>query len=380
MNYIQYQWNDLPVKVNVSKFNPEQNVSEFHLMMELTDPKIPATEQFNLINQAIDRLKKSPEFTKAGLVWKRYFVSDAANQGHLIPLADDEAISIVQQSPLNGTKLSLWTYFVEDISLERSEDGAFIMHRPNYTHLYHTQLYDKNGNSYEQTQSVFQQYIRSLEKHQCSLEAHCLRTWLFVQDVDIQYEGLVRARRELFTELGMTPQTHYIASTGIEGRHVHPVTLVSMDAYAIQEITKEQVRYLHGSSHLNPTHEYGVTFERGTEVRFGDRRHIFISGTASIDNKGNVVYPHDIVKQTERALENVQVLLQEAGAEINDIAHLIIYLRDTADYENTRLYFEKNYPEIPKVILLAPVCRPGWLIEIECIAIVASEDLQLKPF
>jgi enamine deaminase RidA (YjgF/YER057c/UK114 family) len=281
---------------------------------------------------------------------------------------------------LNGTKLSLWAYFVENISLDRSEDGTLIMYRPNYTHLYNTQLHDINENSFEQTRSVFKQYIRSLEKYKCSLEANCLRTWLFVQGVDIQYEGLVRARRELFTELGMMPQTHYIASTGIEGRHIHPKTLVSMDAYAIREITKEQVRYLHGSSHLNPTHEYGVTFERGTVLRFGDRRHVFISGTASIDNKGNIVYPHDIAKQTERALENVQVLLREAGAGVKDIAHLIIYLRDTADYENTRIYFEENYPEIPKVILLAPVCRPGWLVEIECMAIIASEDLRFKPF
>jgi enamine deaminase RidA (YjgF/YER057c/UK114 family) len=379
MNYSQYKWDELPVKINVSKFNSE-NVSEFHLMMELTDAKIPTVEQFNLIDHATDRLKKSPEFAKAVWVWKRYFVSDAANQGHLIPLADDAAVSIIQQSPLNGTKLSLWAYFVEDISLARSEDGTFVLHRPNYTHLYHTQIHDKNGNSYQQTQSVFQQYIRSLKKHQCSLEANCLRTWLFVQDVDIQYGGLVRARRELFAELGMTPQTHYIASTGIEGRHVQPETLVAMDAYAIREITKEQISYLHGASHLNPTHEYGVTFERGTALQFGDRRHVFISGTASINNKGNVVYPYDIVKQTERALENVQVLLQEAGADMNDIAHLIIYLRDTADYENTRIYFEKHYPEIPKVILLAPVCRPGWLVEIECMAIITSEDLRFKPF
>jgi hypothetical protein len=32
-------------------------------------------------------------------------------------------------------------------------------------------------------------------------------------------------------------------------------------------------------------------------------------------------------------------------------------------------FFEANYPNMPKVIVLAPVCRAGWLIEVECIAI-----------
>ena len=34
---------------------------------------------------------------------------------------------------------------------------------------------------------------------------------------------------------------------------------------------------------VNRTYEYGVTFERGTAVTYGDRRHVFIAGTASID-------------------------------------------------------------------------------------------------
>jgi enamine deaminase RidA (YjgF/YER057c/UK114 family) len=129
------------------------------------------------------------------------------------------------------------------------------------------------------------------------------------------------------------------------------------------------VIYLKGSTHLNPTHEYGVTFERGTAVDYDDRRHVIISGTASIDNKGQIVHPGDIRNQTLRMWENVEVLLAEAEATYDDVMHMIVYLRDIADYSVVSRMFNERFPECPKVFVQAPVCRPGWLIEMECIAI-----------
>ncbi len=67
-----------------------------------------------------------------------------------------------------------------------------------------------------------------------------------------------------------------------------------MDTYAVDGLKSEQIHYLYAPTHLNPTYEYGVSFERGTYVDYGDRRQVFISGTASINNKGEVVCPGDI--------------------------------------------------------------------------------------
>lgn len=380
MDYNQCVWNDLFVKISWSTFNPGQGSAEFYIIAEILQPQLSGEEQFNCIGRAIERLKEATAFENAVWVWKRYFVSDVFNQQTEFDSTSGVAVSVIQQPPLNRTKLALLIYAVENASLHLEADGTIVMKRPHYTHLYNVQMYEKNGNSYEQTQSVFEQYMRKLEKHHCTLEAHCLRTWLFVQNIDKQYSGMVQARKELFTLAGLTPQTHFIASTGIEGQSIYPKTIVMLDAYAVQEIEQEQIRYLHAASHLNPTHEYGVTFERGTCIQWGDRRHILLSGTASIDNKGKIVYPLQLEKQTERTMENIHVLLLEAEAGWPDVTHLIIYLRDIADYENTRIYFEKNYPLIPHIILLAPVCRPGWLIEIECMAIKALTDYRFKKF
>ena len=64
---------------------------------------------------------------------------------------------------------------------------------------------------------------------------------------------------------------------------------------------------------------------------YGDRRQVFISGTASINNKGEVVHPGNIRRQTERMWENVEALLKEAGCTFADLGLMIVYQRDMAD-------------------------------------------------
>jgi enamine deaminase RidA (YjgF/YER057c/UK114 family) len=93
-----------------------------------------------------------------------------------------------------------------------------------------------------------------------------------------------------------------------------------------------------------------------------------------------VLYVGDIVKQTKRMWENVEVLLQEGGMDFNDVMHLVVYLRDTGDYEVVNELFRQRFPDIPTVISLAPVCRPTWLIEMECIAVKANNNPQYPHF
>ena len=153
-----------------------------------------------------------------------------------------------------------------------------------------------------------------------------------------------------------------------------------MGCYALKGFKPEQQRYLYATTHLNRTSEYGVTFERGTLLQFGDRNHAIISGTASINMKGEVMYEGDIVKQTQRMWENVGKLLEEAGMTMDNAAQIIVYLRDGSDFETVRSMFQEKYPNIPTVFTLAPVCRPAWLIEMECIAIQPAKNDSFKDF
>ena len=113
---------------------------------------------------------------------------------------------------------------------------------------------------------------------------------------------------------------------------------------------------------------------------YGDRRHVFISGTASIDNKGQIVHVGDVVNQTYRMWENVEALLREAGCTYDDVAHMIVYLRDPADYAVVSRLYEERFPDRPVVIVHAPVCRSGWLVEMECMAVKPQNDERFPAF
>jgi hypothetical protein len=42
--------------------------------------------------------------------------------------------------------------------------------------------------------------------------------------------------------------------------------------------------------------------------------------------------------------------------------------------------YEERFPDKPYVIVHAPVCRPGWLVEMECMAIKQINNPELPNF
>ena len=345
--------------------------NEVHLMIH-ADASESFDNQLNAVNEAFRSFMESGS-EGARAVFMRYFLSDAANQADAVNAYVEAnqvcAVSVLEQPPLDGSKVALWVYLMKNVEVSKTESGLWEVRQGDLRHLWMGGSFVRGGDSESQMRVLFENYIDSLQAEGCTLSEDCIRTWIFVQNVDVNYAGIVKARREVFEDEGLTAQTHYIASTGIAGRNAYPDSSVIMDAYAVDGLRKEQIMHIYGSTHLNPTYEYGVTFERGTYVDYPDRRQVFISGTASIDNKGQVLYPGNVAMQCERLLENVSVLLNEAECAFEDVMSMIIYLRDISDYEKVRQIFDSRYPDMPKVYLWAPVCRPGWLVEMECIAL-----------
>ena len=361
----------------IFRYEVAEGVSEYHVMLHVTNPRLTYTEQVDALLEAYHEMLEG-DLKGAVAVFKRFFISDAANQAdYLLAIHAEQsgcALSIVEQPPLDGTKVALWVYLQKNVQMKALSGGIYEVKHGAYRHLWMAGAYNQASNSEYQMRLLLNDYVMQLLENGCSLAENCIRTWIYVQNVDVNYAGVVKARNEVFVTQNLTDKTHFIASTGIAGRHSNPKVLVQLDAYAVDGVKKEQIHYLYAPTHLNPTYEYGVSFERGTYVDYGDRRQVFISGTASINNKGEVVYPGDIRKQTLRMWENVEVLLKEAECTFDHVGHLLVYLRDVADYTVVREMFEERFPNIPKVYLLAPVCRPGWLIEMECMAVKPIHD------
>ena len=320
-----------------------------------------------------------PEFWGAQYIMKRYFLSDSTNQQPLMRQQKNISVSLIQQQPLDGTKIAAWLYLQSGVEA-KEQNGAVVVSHNGYQHLWKMGMVKNQGDSARQTEELLTEYEAMLSKFNATLAENCIRTWFFVRDVDTNYHGLVVARRDNFIQQGLTEKTHYISSTGIGGSPADTKALVQLGTYAITGLEPEQQHYLYAPTHLNPTYEYGVTFERGTVVEYGDREHVFISGTASINNKGEVVHVGDIVLQTQRMWENVEALLKEGETGWEDVMQIVVYLRDTADYEVVRQLFAERFPHIPTVITLAPVCRPTWLVEMECIAVKEKVNERFRNF
>ena len=383
MKYELIPFESLGVSVQLSSFCPEGGAGEWHAMLHVEPRGDLFQSQYDRLIEAERQLLSRDDIRGARVIFKRYFLSDGTNQQ---PLMHDEpdtcTVSYIQQPPLDGSKLALWLYLQRGTEVVDRADGmgSTLVRHNGYEHLWTMGMTVPEGSSYAQTRTLLEDYEQLLAGREATMEANCIRTWFFVRDVDTSYKGMVVARRENFEREGLSRSTHYIASTGIGGNPSDPRAVIQFGSYALKGFRPEQQQYLYALSHLNRTDEYGVTFERGTRMTYGDRSHLIISGTASIDHRGEVLHVGDIEQQTLRMWENVEALLSEGGGSFSDVMQIVVYLRDISDYDVVSRMFRERLPEIPTVFTLAPVCRPSWLIEMECIAVTPEGNKDFPDF
>ena len=281
----------------------------------------------------------------------RFHLSDAANQGATLrKTLGGRPASVTEQPPAGGSRVSLEAWLVPG-----TKRHCRVIYSPVVT----------EGNSETQMYAEFRALADRVTEAGGTLERNVLRTWIYCRDVDNNYAGVVRGRNRCFDEHGMLER--YLASTGIGGGTDEPHQLVAMDALVCDGETPEETP-LHALENLSPTALYGVRFERGMRIGWRDRDWFLISGTASIDKHGEVLFVGDVGRQCRRVLENISALLAEGGATLADIRAATVYLRDPAELAVVKAAFDAAFPDIPLVYLRAPVCRPTWLVECECIA------------
>lgn len=371
-------------EIGISRFVGAGGVAEWHITVALKgDCSNPARALEDAWLAALDVAGLNP----ASTVMRRVFCNHAANdfpQLKSFSQAYPGAFSAIGQAPLAGGGFALWSQHIADPDGPLTNSGAgacFSCTRGSLRHDWISGLCDSTSdNAFSQTEAVLEKQDQWLADRDMTLAENVVRTWWFVRDIDAEYQQLVDARRGVFSRHGLTEKTHYIASTGIAGAHPDPLARLSLDSYAIRGLCPGQIEHLSAPDHLGPTHLYGVTFERATAISYADRRHILVSGTASIDAAGNIVHPGDVLRQLDRTLENIAALLAAAKAGLNDLTMILVYLRNPADGAAIEEALRRQFGSLPMLLLHAPVCRPGWLIEVEGVAIVATRKLEFSEF
>ena len=392
MMTVQHFATSNPVSVQVSRFDGANGVGEFHLTIR---PTVYASfeRQLGWINAAYLEILERLNADLDSSVFRRFFCSDLPNQTSSLELRtisnpDFEenlsAVSWLNQPPAYPAKIAMWAYHLLDPLSELAKSKAkhsLSLKRGELTHHWDTNMYSVHSdNTYEQSLNILQSYCERLEKRNATFLNNVIRSWFFIKDVDTQYKPFVDARNDIFEIEGLTEDTHYIASTDVTGGVDDVKAHVSMDAYAVSGLRSEQIDYISALDYICPAPLYSTAFERATSVAYRDRKHVFISGTTSIDWQGKILFLNDVIKQLERVLINIEALLAQAQATLNNVNVFIVYLRDPLDQKVVRDHLERLLPDIPFVVVTAPVCRPAWLVEIEAVATVSEENPELPEF
>ena len=115
-----------------------------------------------------------------------------------------------------------------------------------------------------------------------------------------------------------------------------------------------------------------ITFSPG--VRVGNL--LYISGMTAADEKGNLIGPGDIVRQTEYIFEKMGRILLAAGADFSHVVETTDYYLTLEGYAQTAAVRKKVFggPPYPAAtgIQVAGLIRPGALIEIKAVAVLGT--------
>ncbi|MDQ3993652.1 MAG: RidA family protein [Actinomycetota bacterium] len=102
-------------------------------------------------------------------------------------------------------------------------------------------------------------------------------------------------------------------------------------------------------------------------IRTGDL--VFVSGQLAIDPETNELVGGGISEQTERVMQNLRAILEEAGSGLAQLVKTTIYLADLGDFaEMNEVYGRHVGPEPPARATIEVAALPqGALVEIEAV-------------
>jgi len=252
------------------------------------------------------------------------------------------------------------------------------------------------GGAYGESLSAFRKMRQQLAVAGVGFD-QVVRTWLYVNQITggeeggQRYQELNRARTDFYGGIDLcaknrapgAPTTIYPASTGIGTGGAN----VAMSCMALESKRTDVFLLPLENPRQTAAYDYQAIyspqspkFSRAVAVVQGHFVSTLVSGTASILNS-QTCHVGDIVRQTAQTIDNIERLiapenfarhgLRGAGATLQDIAKLRVYVKYWQDYEKCRDVVERRLPRVPVIYLHADVCRPNLLVEIEAVAFSA---------
>ena len=96
---------------------------------------------------------------------------------------------------------------------------------------------------------------------------------------------------------------------------------------------------------------------------------VFVSGTTGFDPETKQ-FPNDVESQCENCFRNIERALKEAGASLDDLVRVLIFIANEGDFERIAPIIRKHcYPARPaNTTVFAKMVMPQMLVEVEVTA------------
>ena len=99
---------------------------------------------------------------------------------------------------------------------------------------------------------------------------------------------------------------------------------------------------------------------------------VFLSGQIPLDPKSGDIVSGGIAEQTERVLENLKIVLAEAGSSLGNVLKTTVFLTDMGNFAQMNEVYARHFPQDPPARSTIEAARlpRDVSVEIDCIAVV----------
>jgi len=103
-------------------------------------------------------------------------------------------------------------------------------------------------------------------------------------------------------------------------------------------------------------------------------RLVAVAGQVAMDENGELVGPSDPQAQAERVFQNLQAVLQAAGASFADVIKFGVFTVDIGYLPVIRevrdRYLDASRPPASTAVQVGALFQPGYMVEIDALAVV----------
>jgi enamine deaminase RidA (YjgF/YER057c/UK114 family) len=360
---------------------------------------------------------ESPDYkaySKDSIVKQTVFISSGSNSDYiqskqkLLACAKvffDEVppTSIIAQAPENGSLILELTIIEgllpDEISHRQNDEASWIViDKVDMKILIASGISEQyeTDNILLQSNTAFKQLQNILSKEEMEF-SDIIRQWNYIEQItmNVNHNNSISQHYQIFNDVRSKYyqlanfKNGFPAATGIgtdcggiiiniiavkSGNQISVVALkspVQLDAYTYSKEVLAENNTMSDFCRTTPK------FERAKILLTPLNKSIFISGTAAI--KGQVSIPVlSVEHQTEMTIQNILSLispenLQKHGIKTTlnaEIKHLRVYVKYQKDIQPVKNICLNYFPKIDGVYIIADICRPELLVEIEGQAVV----------